>query len=584
MMSLRVQNGFLRILCYYLILVISLTSIWTFGITQISVVRNHLWGIFLKNSGDIILLTSPIWILPNKWKRFFSIVPFIVAIFVIINIWYCRFWQDIIPPYLYFQFENFNSTLLHSVEGLIKPIDIIPVLFALLPGVSLFFLTPFKYKVSNSLKCFLIGAAVLCYGCSLFLRVRSIRQWDRSYDRKLTYSEAFDQLIHPDLFHSYKSSFNKGGVFFTLKLIKTVFNDKSKIRLSAKENLEIRNFLASVPYSNPDSLLQCNSEKNLVLIIVESLNSDVINRSIGGREITPILNKLCEESGSISSLDIVTQVKSGGSIDGQVLINTGLLPVVDCVTSKEYEDRLNYLPTLARLYKGRNPICVMATDGESWGESSVNSRMGYEVITNKEFPELTSRYGNDLSMFHYGLNMIDHMDRSKPFMIQFITSSMHTPYKDKAAPVIIEFNDLKDEMKNYYTVTHYFDNSLGLFIEGLKKRGIYDNTVIIVTSDHIQHSEIENKNMGMAFFGAFNCNMTQKIDRVAGQVNIYPTILQIMGRERSVTYNGLGPAILDKTLNSAINSFGREIGKPTSTAKEAFDISTLIWKGNYFKE
>ena len=60
---------------------------------------------------------------------------------------------------------------------------------------------------------------------------------------------------------------------------------------------------------------------------MESLNAVVVNMHVNGRPLTPVLNRLLEAEGTISCLNVISQVKDGGSSDGQMIYNTGLLPI-----------------------------------------------------------------------------------------------------------------------------------------------------------------------------------------------------------------------------------------------------------------
>lgn len=78
---------------------------------------------------------------------------------------------------------------------------------------------------------------------------------------------------------------------------------------------------ATQPQAFPDD------RRRVVVIFVESLESWVLERSVEGQELTPCLNRLLHEERTLYAPQVVTQVKGGRSIDAQLLVTAGLLPL-----------------------------------------------------------------------------------------------------------------------------------------------------------------------------------------------------------------------------------------------------------------
>lgn len=92
-------------------------------------------------------------------------------------------------------------------------------------------------------------------------------------------------------------------------------------------NCKIENYLDKYGNHYTDNNYSVSERKNLILIIVESLNSWVINFKIDNIEVTPFLNQLCCQSNSIVALKMQPQVKDGRSSDAHFIYNTGILPL-----------------------------------------------------------------------------------------------------------------------------------------------------------------------------------------------------------------------------------------------------------------
>ena len=149
-----------------------------------------------------------------------------------------------------------------------------------------------------------------------------------------------------------------------------------------------------------DSIANNNSNKNLILIVVESLNSEVIGATINGNKVTPVLESLLSEEGTVSSLNMVTQVYKGGSSDGQLLINTGLLPIATEAASMSYSDRIE-LPSLVKKLRKDNNIAVFADDASSWKQKEVYYNFGFDsVFCSEDFKDDIEEFGSDASIFY----------------------------------------------------------------------------------------------------------------------------------------------------------------------------------------
>ncbi len=89
-------------------------------------------------------------------------------------------------------------------------------------------------------------------------------------------------------------------------------------------------------------------------------------------------------------------------------------------------------------------------------------------------------------MMDLGIEIISRLE--EPFLLELVTFSMHVPFKEKAVPTEewLKTDSLEENERNYYNITHYFDRSLGDFINKLKSMNKYDDTVIFIVSDHSQ--------------------------------------------------------------------------------------------------
>ena len=88
-----------------------------------------------------------------------------------------------------------------------------------------------------------------------------------------------------------------------------------------------------------------------------------------------------------------------------------------------------------------------------------------------------------------------------------------------------------------------------------------------------------------------NSPVGDRYDKVMGQIDIYPTLLQLFGLE-DYAWKGLGHSILDPNKPAfAVNSLGQIEGsaenltdEETAHARRIYDISDLIIATDYFKD
>jgi len=99
----------------------------------------------------------------------------------------------------------------------------------------------------------------------------------------------------------------------------------------------------------------------------------------------------------------------------------------------------------------------------------------------------------------YLANFREFLDQepNRPFHFTFSSWEPHRPYKEGAAaahgkdpsrltvpPFMPDTPEVRDDLNEYAFEINRLDHDLGRFIETLKAHGLYDNTIIVVTSDN----------------------------------------------------------------------------------------------------
>jgi phosphoglycerol transferase MdoB-like AlkP superfamily enzyme len=148
---------------------------------------------------------------------------------------------------------------------------------------------------------------------------------------------------------------------------------------------------------------------------------------------------------------------------------------------------------------------------------------------------------------------------------------------------------------------NYTDSALQTLVEYLRTRSDWDNTSVVIVGDHEglanhRNGITANNNCNFVSRGQFtpliviNSPVAGHVDKTVGQVDIYPTLLQLFGLG-DYKWQGMGRSILDDAHPGiAVNYSHRIIGNDDNHAttqqqdalREAQQISDLIIRHNLF--
>jgi len=357
------------------------------------------------------------------------------------------------------------------------------------------------------------------------------------------------------------------------------------ITLSDKQKLEIKSYITNNIPPTTIGAFDDNRSKNLVFIIVESLNSWVIGKSYNNRLITPVLDSIMNQAGTVSCINVIPQVKDGNSSDGQLMYNTGLLPLRNGCTAILLGN--NTFKSLANSLNVRMSMEFMAESASVWNHAETTKSYGYTSFVDNLYDDVLVA---DEAIFNTSIDSMRVMQQ--PFLAEITTISMHFPFDDQnvtRAEWIDNISCIDDLQREYLQMTHAFDAALGRFIDKMRKYDLYENSVIVIASDHhhaTTHAGIEapDSDISPITFIAVNTGYTKKIERTVGQIDIFPTILQIMNCQSE--WRGLGTSILESSNASAVDAYGHLHGtsgtQSDSLKAKAWEISELILRSNYF--
>lgn len=560
-----------------------------------------------KCFGDLLFLTSFYWLLPNRKKWILLILQWLISFFMITNTWHYKAWNQFISPTAYKLTDNLNSVLFESIKGLVSVFDIVYIIIPLISTLIYFCLI--KKRLYNlpafilKIKLMLVGISFLFFLLAQTAFIITTRRQDiadLSYYRESLGKEIINRLNPIERTATAGELLQEGFVLHFYRSFGEVIHDlftKSSVKLSQDDLNTITDYIDDTPFPPTIDTLLSNNSKNLVIILVESLNSYVIDRKINGHPLTPVMNSLVQAQGSVVSLNMRPQIQDGISNDGQLITNTGLLPLSKGIAMWEFGSK-NTFPSIPKTLHNYSNAVIFGDNGFTWGEILSFKSFGFNtILTESDFKQRAEEVGNDQAMFEYGEKIINTL--GQPFLLEFVTISTHVPFRDNGVEIpewISKDNSLDSHELNYFAMVNYFDTQLGNFIHFLKNENLWNNTVLVVTSDHSLSlavgkmdnptgKKIEFTDIPCVFIAA-NTGVTKTIETPTAQINVFPTLLHIMGATPQSGYRGLDRSMLDPELKSAVDSKGDVYGNPSETdlvrQKKAVEISNLILRGDYF--
>ena len=535
-----------------------------------SSVPSHLVKVML----DAMVLMSPFLLIKKRGLAFIWLV--LIDLFCLSSVWYYRNYLDIIPFSSFLLYENLSPLLLKSTLASTRWVDFVALLPTLVTAVvyKLFLQKKVKEERRRLWWPFLLfGLFFIAFHCLLSVRDIKPGKYDNFAARFVTYPNS---ILYIDLH----------GVFgYTVYQIVDALLPESE--LTNDERANITHYFDTYPQYT-DTLCPENKQKNLVLIIVESLNSWVIGKRFCDEEVTPCLNRIVNDSNSITALHVLPQVKDGRSSDGQFMFNTGLLPLRSGAVTTRYGD-VDYCSIVKALKQRGYRAVNMALDKTNyWNQDGISVAYGYDEFINRQENEV-----------HYNGNVPDSVlmtwaaekikAEKSPFIYQLVTITSHMPYdKPYRRTALSKATEFPEEIRNYMEVIRYTDSCIGMFIDSLQANGLYENTVIAIASDHNQlltPCDIAGYNDTEAAFIVANAGVKHTHEEVMGQIDIYPTLLDVMGCN-DYAWKGLGYSILRTPVRSAAGWNGQVYGDPTdslvSRQIEAWEISEQMISGGYF--
>jgi len=272
-----------------------------------------------------------------------------------------------------------------------------------------------------------------------------------------------------------------------------------------------------------------NTEKpNVLIVILESFTSKIIEPLGGMKGITPNINQLMKEGVLFTNI-----FSSGDRTDKGIVSVLNGYPAQTKTSIIKFPNKAINLPFL-NTYFTDNGYRTQFSYGYDINYANFKSYLNiadFDGITDKSnFPaELgTSKWGvHDHYVFDKVIEELDTM--STPFFEVMMTLSSHEPFDVPMDPVF----ELKDEEDQFLNAAYYTDKSFGDFIKKAKKSDWWDNTLIIAVADH---GSRHPNNTSISQPGRFTIPMFW----LGGALSVSDTIISTYGNQTDLANTLLG--------------------------------------------
>jgi len=369
---------------------------------------------------------------------------------------------------------------------------------------------------------------------------------------------------------------------FSYSMKKLKKNKRLKVISDDEAQVRYKEMIAS-NLASQDTILKSKSP-NIVLIVLESFTSAIIEELGGKKGVTPNFHALSEEGVMFTNFYGIgdrTKIGTVGIFSG--FPSLPQKPVI------ENHKKVQQLPSICKTLKqeGYNSKFYYGGDLHFASMNSYLSNAGFNnTISMDDFPsELnTSKWGvHDEFLFDRLYH--DIKLEKEPFFKACLTLSSHEPF-DVPMETAIQG---KDENSLFMNSAYYTDKCLGEFISKLKRLPSWDNTLVILLADHGSRyvgnyvpSDPDKYKIPMLWLGGALNQKGLKINKYGCQPDLATTLLPQMDIDASKF--SIGKNLFNPSQKGyAYFTYNNGFGFLDSTQRVVFDLNSNKWKSEIKK-
>jgi len=390
---------------------------------------------------------------------------------------------------------------------------------------------------------------------------------------------AFAETDRPELLtrtfdHKYLVKYLGPYNFTVYDGVKTIENNQQKALASEDDLTKVLNYTKQKRTEPNPEYYGAAKKKNIIKIHLESFQTFLINKKVNGKEVTPFLNKLSSGNQDFTYFpNFFHQTGQGKTSDSEFTMDNSLygLPQGSAYSLKG-DNTYQSLPAILDQKQGYTSNVMHGDYKTFWNRDQVYKHFGIDNFYDATYYDMS-----DDNIVNLGLKdkpffkaSADYQSKmKKPFYSHLITLTNHYPFTlDEEDASIDKPNTGDSTVDGYIQTAHYLDQALEEYITDLKKKDLYDNSVIMIYGDHYGISENHNNAMEKLLGEKITPAKFTDLNRTgfwlkvpgksggvnkeyAGQMDVMPTLLHLVGID-SKNYLMFGSDMLSKQHNNVV--------------------------------
>ena len=298
---------------------------------------------------------------------------------------------------------------------------------------------------------------------------------------------------------------------------------------------------------------------NVIVLLEESLGAEFVGAYSQRFGLTPHLDRIAAES------LVFTRTYASGTrtVRGMEAITASFPPVPpeSIVKRSKNEGLFNWSTVMKE--NGYTPTFIYGGYGTFDNMNHFFGSNGYKVIDRTDMPKpnFANIWGvSDEDLFRNALRVFDEQDRKRERIFSVVmTTSNHKPFTfPPGVPGV------KAEGGGREAGVRYADHAIGWFIQELKKKPYFDNTLVVIVADHgaraYGRASIPLPTYEIPFMVYSPKHITpRRFDGLTSQLDVAPTVLGLLNLSHDSLFFGKDTLIGDAQNRVALFNHNRDI-------------------------
>lgn len=314
-----------------------------------------------------------------------------------------------------------------------------------------------------------------------------------------------------------------------------------------KKYTSLNNYFASQKVTDYNDYTGMFKGKNVVVILMESVNEAIINE-----EYFPNFTNLYNNGWHWENTYSPRNSCATGNNEFSAL--TSLYSIYNTCTANVYKKN-TYFESIFNLFNNSGYTTRSMHNFTEWYyyRSTIHPNMGSgKYYGANDLKIKTSTYGewpSDIEFFEKAFDIILNDESGKPWMTWLTTVTSHQPYSSSSTYGDLYMKDFKElgystTVSRYLSKLKVLDEAIGVMVEKLKNAGVFEDTVIVMLADHYPYGlnktyiseiidhDLTDYEIEKTPFVIYNPKMDSKtFSEYNSYINLVPTIANLMNLE-----------------------------------------------------